>query len=206
MNHFQPSFQLLERTHDGGTVKKRNGRTATPCHRLLWGDDVSGQVKVVLRDGRAELASVSLLHTIPEVQSALATINETDSASVPQSESMECFLSGLPELWRQGEVRPTHTPKKRKRRGIRTRPDSFEGVWCEMLDWLQQQPDAKAGELLDLLMARYLGRYNRRHLRTLHRTVRQWRIVVAKQLVYASAEQIEMNEADLGDITPVSGN
>jgi len=55
------------------------------------------------------------------------------------------------------------------------------------LDWLQQHPDAKAAELLDPLMARYTNRYSRRQLRTLQRRVRQWRIVVAKQLAYASA-------------------
>ena len=149
---------------------------------------------------------VSLLHTIREAQSALATINATDSASVPSSESLEHFLSSLPELWQQGEVRPTHGPKKSKRRGQRTRPDPFEGVCCEILDWLQQQLDAKAAELLDRLMARYPNRYSRRQLRTLQRRVRQWPIVVAKQLVYASAEKNEMNEADRGNITPVSDN
>ena len=137
---------------------------------------------------------------------SLATINDTDSANVPQSERLERFLSSLPELWRQGEVRPIHAPKKRKRRGVRTRPDPFEGVWCEILDWLQQQPDARAVELLDRPMARYPNRYSRRQLRTLPHRVRQWRIVVAKQLVYASAEKSEMNEADLGGITPVSDN
>ena len=38
---------------------------------------------------------------------------------------------------------------------------------------------------------------------------RRWQvmgILVAKQLVYSSAEQSEVNEADLGDITPVSDN
>ncbi len=119
---------------------------------------------------------------------------------------MERFLSSLPELWHQGEVRPTHAPMKRKRRGIRTRPDPFEGMWCEILDWLQQQLDAKAAELLDRLMAHYPNRYNRRQLRNLQRRVHQWRIVVAKQLVYASAEQSEMNEANYGDITSVSDN
>ena len=150
VNHFQPSFQLLERTRDGGTVKKRYGTPATPCDRLLWRDDVSEELKTMLRDSRAELDAVSLLHTIREAQSALATINAIDSANVPQSESMERFLSSLPELWRQGEVRPTHAPKKRKCRGIRTQPDPFEGVWCEILDWLQQQPDSKAAQLHDL--------------------------------------------------------
>ena len=79
-------------------------------------------------------------------------------------------------------------------------------MWCEILDWLQQHLDAKAAELLDRQMARNPNRYSRRQLRTLQRRVRQWRIVVAKQLVYASAEQNEMSEADLGDITPVSDN
>ena len=187
-------------------MKKKYSTHATPCDRLLWRDDVSEGIKAMLKDSRVELDPVSLLHTIREAQSALATINATDSATVPQSESLERFLSSLPELWRQGEVHPTHAPRKRKRRGIRTRPDPFEGVWCEILDCLQQQPDAKAAELLDRLMACYPNRYSRRQLRTLQRRVRQWRIVVAKQLVYASAEQNEMNETDLSDIRPVSDN
>ena len=160
----------------------------------------------MLRNSRAELDPVSLLHTIREAQSALATINATDSATAPQSESLEHFLSSPPELWQQGEVRPTHAPKKRTRRGQRTRPDPFGGVWCEILNWLQQQPDLKAAELLDRLMARYPGRYSRRQPRTLQRRVRQWRTVVAKQLVYASAEQNEMNEVDRGSIIPVGDN
>ena len=41
VSHFQPSFQLLERSRDGGSVKKRYSTPATPCDRLLWRDDVS---------------------------------------------------------------------------------------------------------------------------------------------------------------------
>ena len=33
VNHFQPSFQLLERSREGGTVKKRYSTPATPCDR-----------------------------------------------------------------------------------------------------------------------------------------------------------------------------
>ena len=53
----------------------------------------------------------------------------------------------------------------------------------------KQQLHAKAGELLDRLMALSPKRHSRSQLRTLQRRVRQWRIVVAKQLVYASAER-----------------
>ena len=46
----------------------------------------------------------------------------------------------LPDLWKQGEVRATHesdAQEARKPHTWRTRPDPFEGVWCEILDWLQ---------------------------------------------------------------------
>ena len=112
-------------------------------------------------------------------------------------QSKRCSL-----LTQCGTTRPSRPPH---------RLDHLRGnyniqVWCEILDWLQQHPDAKAAQLLDRLMARYPNRYSRRQLRTLQRRVRQWRIVVAKQLLYASAEQGEVKEADLGDITSVSDN
>ena len=85
VNHFQPSFQLLERSREGGSVKKRYSTPATPCDRLLWRDDVSEDTKMMLKSSRAELDPVSLLHTIREAQSALSAINATDSARVPSS-------------------------------------------------------------------------------------------------------------------------
>ena len=113
VNHFQPSFQLLERSRDGGSVKKRYSTPATPCDRLLWRDDVSEETKTVLTSSRAELDPVSLLHTIRQAQS-------------------DRFLDHFNASYGD-EVRPTHAPKKRTRRGQRTRPDPFEGVWCEIL-------------------------------------------------------------------------
>lgn len=54
-------------------------------------------------------------------------------------------------------------------------------------------------------MARYPYQYSGRQLRTLQRTARR-RIIVARQLVYVSAEHNELDEADLRDIKPVSDN
>ena len=208
VNHFQPSFQLLERTRDGGTVKKR-GTPATPCDRLLRRADVSEEAKQRLRNSRVELDPVSLLHTIREAQSALASIKDSAPVSASTSESLEQFLGSLPDLWRQGEVRATHeadAQKARKPRTWRTHPDPFEGVWCEILDWLQRKPDATARELLDRLICRHPERFSRSHLRTLQRRVRQWRRVMARELVYASGERSEMIEADQRNIRPVGVN
>ena len=79
-------------------------------------------------------------------------------------------------------------------------------MWCEVLSWLQQQPDAPAAELMDRLILRYPEHYSRRQLRTLQRRVSQWRGVLAKQLVYASAENSEIHEERPIDIGPVGVN
>ena len=167
---------------------------------------MSEETKRRLRKSRSELDPVSLLHTIRESQSALAAVGSVESGDTPDGESLESFLSQLPDLWRQGEVRPTHARRARGPRTWRTRPDPFEGVWCEVLSWLQHQPDATAAELMDRLILRYPERYSRSQLRTLQRRVRQWRGVMAKQLVYASAENSESNEERPVDIGPVGVN
>ena len=206
VNYFQPSFQLLAKSRNGSSVTKRYSKPATPCERLLERDDVSEETKRMLRKGRLELDPVSLLHSIRESQSALAAVGSPKPGSKSDAESLESFLNRLPDLWRQGEVRPTNTRMARGPRTWRTRADPFEGAWCEILSWLQEQPEATAAELMDRLIRRYPERYRRRQLRTLQRRVRQWRGVMAKQLVYASAENREIDEVRLGDIGPVGVN
>ena len=86
---------------------------------------------------------------------------------------------------------------------VRTRS---RGVWSEILEWLQKHPDVGATELMDRLIRRYPDRYSRRQLRILQRRVRQWRSVMANKLVYASAEQSEIDEERPGNIRPVGVN
>ena len=66
VNYFQPSFQLLTKSRNGGSVTKRYSKPATPCDRMLARDDVSEETKLRLRKSRSELDPVSLLHTIRE--------------------------------------------------------------------------------------------------------------------------------------------
>ena len=109
VNYFQPSFQLLAKSRNGSSVTKRYSKPATPCERLLERDDVSEETKRMLRKSRLELDPVSLLHSIRESQSALAAVGSPKPGSKPDAENLESFLNRLPDLWRQGEVRPTHT-------------------------------------------------------------------------------------------------
>ena len=108
VNYFQPSFHQLTKNRNAGSVTKRYSKPATPCDRLLDRDDVSEEIKPRLRKSRSELDPVSLLHSIRESQSALAAVSSPESGAIPDGESLEYFLSQLPDMWRRGEVRPTH--------------------------------------------------------------------------------------------------
>ena len=70
----------------------------------------------------------------------------------------------------------------------RTRKVPFEGVWCDGLGWLQEDPDASAVSSPGWLQEREPDRFSRAHLRTLERGVQQWRGIVADKLVYAACE------------------
>ena len=189
MNYFQPSFKLIAKTRDGARVSKRYDKPMTPCDRLLAHEAVGVEVKEALRAHRERLDPIELLHGIREAQAALAALASPTLGSGPQRESLEQFLSHLSQLWRLGEVRPTHSLPPAKLRTWRTRKDPFDGVWSEVLLWLQQDPDATAKALFERLQSRYPGKFSNGQLRTLQRRIREWRAIMAKKLIYATLDE-----------------
>ena len=190
VNYFQPSFKLRNKTRDGYKVKRTYEPPATPCDRLLKHPAVDDQMKEKLQLQCKQLDPVKLLHRIRQGQSALAALASSDrSPQGPGRESLEQFLAQLPRLWQDGEVRPTHRTKSAKTRRWRTHKDSFEGVWYEVLGWLQQAPDATAKNLFERLQDQYPGCFVDGQLRTLQRRVKEWRRIMARELVYACVEQ-----------------
>jgi hypothetical protein len=189
VNYFQPSFKLRNKTRDGFKVKRTYEPPATPCDRLLKHPAVDDQIKEKLQLQRTLLDPVKLLHRIRQGQSALSALTSTNrSTQGPGRESLEQFLAQFPRLWREGEVRPTHRTKSAKHRHWRTHKDAFEGVWYEVLGWLQQEPDVTAKNLLKRLQYKYPGRFADGQLRTLQRRVKEWRRIMARELVYACME------------------
>ena len=184
VNYFQPSFKLLSKTRDGAKVKKRYHKPATPCERLLAHASVSDAAKEALRAELAPLDPAEILHQIREGQAALAALGSGDLSHGPERQSLEEFLAKLPELWRAGEVRPTHRSEPSSPRTWRTRKDPFEEVWPEILLWLQQDPDSTAKSLMERLHRDYPGRFPEGQLRTLQRRIREWRHVMARSLVH----------------------
>ena len=188
VNFFQPSFKLLSKTREGARVTKRYRPPATPCERLVAHEAVDVGVKNALRAQRRSLDPVALLHTIREAQSALMAIARPETHQDVHRVSLEQFLSRLPDMWRLGEARPTHAPRRRSRTYWRTRKDPFEGVWPQVLRWLQHEPDATAKALFERLRTVHPQRFEDGQLRTLQRRVRQWRHVMARELVFGCLE------------------
>lgn len=174
--------------------------TATPCERLLEHSSVIESVKDNLRSERGRLDPLELLQRIRESQSALAALESGDLSSGPERESLDQFLAKLPELWRAGEVRPTHRQANSQPRYWRTRKDPFDGVWPELLIWLQADPEITAKSLLERLHKEYPGQFSEGQLRTLQRRIRDWRRVMARELVYVC-----LDEKDAADQTMVIG-
>ena len=96
VNYFQPSFKLVEKTRDGASVVKRYSPPATPCDRLMQHDTLSAKLMATLREFRAGLDPVSLLHTVREAQSALVAVTSPDFSETPRGESLDRFLAGYP--------------------------------------------------------------------------------------------------------------
>ncbi len=189
VNFFQSSFKLIDKTRYGSTTVKRYSPPTTPCDRLIQHDATSNEMRAALIQYRARLDPVLLLHTIREAQSALVAATAPEVRETPSSESLSKFLAKLPRLWRQGEVRTTHADRVRVPRHWRTRKDPFEGDWGNVLVWLQTEPDATSKAMMARLQAEHPDRFSEAQLRTMQRRVKEWRGIMAKELVCAGTAE-----------------
>lgn len=189
INYFQPSFKLLKKERNGAKVKKSYSEPMTPCDRVLSHTETIEQTKESLRSQRGKLDPIRLLHEIRRAQGALAAIASDEPSTSEMERDLDTFLAQLPRLWEQGEVRPTHQLTPTKERDWRTRKDPFEGVWSTVLAWLEREPELTARSILDRLASDHPEVSSTKHLRTLQRRVRQWRHVLAKQLVFGTTSR-----------------
>ena len=163
VNYFQPSFKLMEKTRNGSAVIKRYSPPAMPCDRVISHEAVSACAKAALAERRATLDPVALLHTIREAQSALASIVSPELRSNPRVESLERFLARLPDRWLEEQEHAGRKPRVKPPRTWRTRKDPFKGVWCKVLGWLEEDPDASGVMLLERLQETDPDRFNGAH-------------------------------------------
>ena len=163
----------MAKTRHGSAVTKRYSPPATPCDRVIQHEAVNPEAEALLARHRATLDPVALLHTIREAQSALAAIVSPETRPTPWGESLERFLARLPDRWLEEQEQAHRKSRVKPPRAWRTRKDPFEGVWCDVLGWLQEDPDACAVTLLGRLQDAEPDRFSWAHLRTLQRRVQQ---------------------------------
>ena len=84
---------------------------------------------------------------------------------------------------------PLTAARVRGPRHWRTRKDPFEGVWGNVLVWLQTEPDATGKALMARLQSKHPDRFTGAPLRTMQRRVKGWRGIMAKELVYAGTAE-----------------
>ena len=119
-------------------VKKSYHPPATACDRLLTHVGVVETVKTALRTQRDQVDPVELLHRIRQGQAALAALSPGEPSEAPDRNGLDQFPASLPELWREGEARPTHRQGDPKcATGGRERPRSktFGRASCSGYRW-----------------------------------------------------------------------
>ena len=79
-------------------------------------------------------------------------------------------------------------------------------MWCDVLDWPQEDPDASAMALLGRLQSEHPDRFSRANLRTLQRRVQQWRGIMANKLVYAASETVLSDPAGMPEMALAVGD
>jgi hypothetical protein len=186
VNFFLPCFKLKSKTRVGAKVSKKYEPPVTPYERLLANAQVTDAQKAVLRETFNLLDPVQLLRDIRTIQHRLTTLEVSNSnAQVDAPErNLDNFVESLSTAWKAGEVRPTHRKPTTGPRPWRTRLDPFAKTWALVEEWLTDQPDANAKELLQRLQ-QVDPTIPDNLLRTLQRRVRGWRTEVARRLVVA---------------------
>jgi hypothetical protein len=184
VNFFLPCFKLKSKIREGAKVSKKYETPITPYERLLANETITESQKTALRETFSSLDPVRLLNEIRVIQHRLTTL-ETANANAavdPPERTLDRFVDSLAIAWKTGEVRPTHRRAATGPRPWRTRLDPFEKTWPLMQEWLHEQPDINAKELLQRLQQTD-PTIPDKQLRTLQRRVREWRTAIARRLI-----------------------
>ena len=83
------------------------------------------------------------------------------------------------------------------------REDLFEGVWCDVLDWLQQDQDASPVALLGRLREAEPHRFSRAHLSALRRRIQRWRGIIGNNMVYAASKSSLTDPVGMRVMAPI---
>ena len=73
-------------------------------------------------------------------------------------------------------------------------------MWCEVPEWLQEDPDASAVALLGRLQSTHPGPVQSCSPATLQRRVQKWRGIMASKLVYPAPDETTPDQHSLPEL------
>ena len=197
VNVFQPSLKLQTKHREGSRVRRTYDAARTPFQRVVASGVLDRPTRDRLEAIAAALDPVRLLRQIQTLQDALwrhailppsAMAAQSPLANAIRFDVQACGLAdtdaaSTEEVNDLGGVeqrrrRYRRTPRTLGPRTYRTRPDPFAGVWEEIRQELEAQPERTAKAAFQALQRRYPGRFPDVQLRTLQRRVQAWRASV----------------------------
>lgn len=195
INFFQPSMKLQKKRREKSKVHRTHDTAKTP-HQRLCASEVAEDKVIERMDALYQaLDPVCLLKQIEALQDALwqhsivipkpsEYANSEDKYDLRFKANINIFSGKSAKdtskdlIIKAGERHKRkyrRTKKTMVTRWWRTRKDPFEGVWDEICEWLENNPECTAKSLLSDLQKHYPGQYPDNKLRTLQRRVQKWR-------------------------------
>jgi hypothetical protein len=163
VNFFQPSLKLRTKRREGGHVRRTYDVARTPFQRVVASGVLDHPTQDRLKAIAAALDPVRLLRQIQTLQDALrrhailppsAMAAQPPLANAVRFDVQACGLADAgaapTEEWddltgvEQRRRRYRRTPRKLGPRTYRTRPEPFAGVWEEIRQELEAQPERTA--------------------------------------------------------------
>jgi hypothetical protein len=176
-NYWQPSMKLVWKHRVSAKVIKRYDKAQTPHDRLAsCPQQVSQNTIAALTSRQKALDPVSLLRSIHWQQDRLAKLAvdvAVVSAAILETGNAAAANGGAIQTEGRHYKR---SPKVRTAHDWRTRIDPFAEMWAEVELLLKKAPETTATALLEHLQDRHPGRFEQKHLRTLQRKVKLWRL------------------------------
>jgi hypothetical protein len=184
VNCFQPSMKLVSKQVEGRRIHRVYDVAKTPLKRVLSSGVLPAPKQQELRTLAKVLDPLRLFQQVEELQQATfrceASRSSPGQPTPPASLVPFDLATCAAELvLQEGSETAEGPPEEQTTAGVldwrRTSKDPFAGQWEQILAWVQANPTRSSGDILRELQSLYPGRYERSHLRTLQRGMRQIR-------------------------------
>lgn len=183
INFFQPSLKLSSKERDGGNVRRRYEKAATPYSRICESSNIDSKTKKRLKQMFESLDPIVLLADL-EMQQSCFWSTAVQVQEGPAQKIFRKFVSQsadgkgskkTPTLRRPRRAGRAWTPPLPYGGEKKGRKTSLDDVWDEVCSELDLNPSMVPRQVMALLEERYPSRFRKSQLSTVSDKLRLWR-------------------------------